>query len=368
MPDPSPPPPASHSCQGSHEPSLSAVPHAGGVGSDLAAALEPVLLATCDGRLSHIQWFRSTWQSGGASTGYATYTTAEGVQIPVVVKLPVGPSEFAWTTAAAGLLESDHSHDHDHPTLRTFASGTSLGGYDLAWLVLERLPGPVLNHEMKEQAILDLLRTAARWYQLAARVKPVEEAGPPPTPDWDQLLHKAREAVRHTQGRTGTHELAEPQRWNHAIKHVQAILPMLVERWKARPINAWCHGDLHPGNAMRRGLAPPGGSPNGNGNCVLLDLALVHAGHWVEDAVYLERLYWGKPELLCGVKPVSAISKFRKELGMHPEDGEDYPMLANIRRVLMAASAPAFLHREGHPKYMHHALEIIERLLPLVSR
>jgi hypothetical protein len=343
-----------------------------GAGSELAAALEPALIAACGGRLSPIEWFRSTWQAGGASTGYAAYTLDTGERVPAVVKLPVGPGEFAWTTSAAALADADGSPPDEHPTLRPYAAGTSLGGYDLAWLVVERLPGPVLNHDMTEATILDLLRAAARWYALASRVRPLE--APPPAPDWGSLLDKARDAIHRTQGREGTHDLAEPQRWNHAVKQVQRILPTLVARWSARPINAWCHGDLHPGNAMRRAPAPgieatAGATPHGGaGPCVLLDLALVHAGHWVEDAVYLERLYWGRPELLAGVKPVSALSKFRKELGLHPAAGDDYPMLANIRRVLMAASAPAFLHREGHPRYMHHALEVIERLLPLVSR
>jgi hypothetical protein len=34
----------------------------------------------------------------------------------------------------------------------------------------------------------------------------------------------------------------------------------------------------------------------------------------------------------------------------------------------MAASVPAFLLHEGHPKYVHAALEHLERLLPLVGR
>ena len=189
--------------------------------------------------------------------------------------------------------------------------------------------------------------------------------------------------MKQSEGRHGTHSIQEAQRWNQAIKHVQHVLPRLVARWESRPINTWCHGDLHPGNAMRRpaaagGPLPPGATPGGGDGgptpadnpapCVLLDLALVHAGHWVEDAVYLERLYWGKPELLHGVKPVSALSKFRKELGLHPAPGEDSAMLASVRRVLMAASAPAYLHREGHPRYVHTALETIERLLPLVSK
>lgn len=64
--------------------------------------------------------------------------------------------------------------------------------------------------------------------------------------------------------------------------------------WESRPRDTWCHGDLHPGNAMRRDLG------NGQrGRCVLLDLAFVHPGHWVEDAVYIERQFWARPSCLA---------------------------------------------------------------------
>jgi hypothetical protein len=32
----------------------------------------------------------------------------------------------------------------------------------------------------------------------------------------------------------------------------------------------------------------------------------------------------------------------------------------------MAASVPAFLEHEGHPRYVHAALEVLEKLLPIV--
>src|SRR5690606_9772091 len=131
---------------------------------------------------------------------------------------------------------------------------------------VERLPGNTLSHDLTESAILDLLRTTARWYELAARVRPV--GAPPPAADWEAQLAKARDAVK-------TNAMEDPQLWNKAIKDVQKALPRLQERWMQRPINTWCHGDLHPGNVMRRITGP------NQGTCVLIDLALVHAGHWV---------------------------------------------------------------------------------------
>jgi len=143
------------------------------------------------------------------------------------------------------------------------------------------------------------------------------------------------------------------------------VLPHLVGLWAMRPINAWCHGDLHPGNAMRRDLVGAGGSGEGRAPCVLIDLALVHPGHWVEDAIYLERQFWGKPEGLFGIHIVSLLAKFRREAGLKT-DG-DYGLVANVRRVLMAACAPAHLAAEGNPKYLHAALETIDRVLPQVA-
>jgi hypothetical protein len=331
----------------------------GGLHSDdgLAPLLEPALLETCRGRLSKLEWFRSTWQSGGASTGYGTYTTDDGRAAPVCIKLPVGPSEYNWTTALAASEPppADESACDHLPTLRVFAAGTELGGYDLAWLVVERLPGQTLTHDLTESGIQGLLRTTARWYELASQIKPI--GAPPPPTDWEGQLAKARDALK-------VSAIDEPQHWNKAIKDVQKALPRLLERWECRPINSWCHGDLHPGNVMRR-LSNDPATP---APCVLIDLALVHAGHWVEDAVYFERLHWGRKELLHGIKPVNALAKIRKELGLPHADGEDHGQLANIRRVLMAATTPAFLHREGHPKYVKTALEKLETLLPLVAR
>ncbi|HVZ93050.1 MAG TPA: phosphotransferase, partial [Phycisphaerales bacterium] len=124
----------------------------------------------------------------------------------------------------------------------------------------------------------------------------------------------------------------------------------------------WCHGDLHPGNLMRRDGASAWG-PEGN---VLLDFAETHPGHWVEDAVYLERIYWGRPQALNGVKPVQLIAKARRAIGLDAND--DYATLANVRRVLMAATSPAFMHHEGRRPYLHAAIEVLEKTLPQVAK
>jgi hypothetical protein len=302
-----------------------------------------MLIEACDGRLSNIQWFRSAWQAGGASTGFAKFTLPDDRTVDAVVKLPVGPTEHRWTTS----LGSDGSPCTVTP--RTLASGMQVGGHDLAWLVLEKLHGQPLSAHFNLQGVQDLLSAAVDWYAHASSVRPIEPILTPK--DWAALIAKGRDVIHQ-------HGIAEEQRWNAAIRQVQRALPDLIARWEARPINTWCHGDLHPGNAMRRESEPA--------SCVLIDLALVHPGHWVEDAVYLERLFWAKPELLHGIKPVSFVAKLRRDRGL--PCGEDYSMLAHIRRTLMAASVPAFLTHEGHPKYVHAALEMLEKTLPLVSR
>ncbi len=345
---------------------------AGGA-SSLASALEPVLRKVCQDRLSPVEWFRSSWQAGGAATGFATFRVEGAEPVPVVVKLPVGPAEFRWTVALGGLPHAAEQLGDGPlvdgemcevspgyacamgPTPRVFAAGTVIGGYDLAWLVVERLHGTPVSGSMSRASVESMLRAAADWYARAARLRELDASRGVKTEDWEKLLAKARESIR-------THGMADQQHWNHLVHDVQRAVPTLLARWNARPINTWCHGDLHPGNAMLRS----GIGGQGSGGCVLIDLALVHPGHWVEDAVYLERLHWGRSEVLDGVKPVNFLARACRDAGL--STSEDYTMLANVRRVLMAATAPAFLAREGHPKYLKAAREMLERCLPLAVR
>jgi hypothetical protein len=324
-------------------------------GSSLGPALEPVLAATCEGmgrRLSPVRWFRSDWQRGGGSTGLATLSGEFG-EVEVVVKLPVGPVEHHWTVALGG-----GAGDEAGPTPRVYAAGTSLGGYDLGWLVMERLAGVPLAAGLNEQGVSDLLRAAdGMHHRAAAVVGGVGRTGragdaeawarQPREPDWEKAIGLSREVARRG-------SIPEAQKWNSTLKDVHRLLPTLTARWAARPINTWCHGDLHGGNAMRRG----------SGACVLIDLALVHPGHWIEDGLYLERVYWGRPEGLCGVNPVSTLAALRKAAGLH--NTEDYALLANTRRVMSAAAAPGLVEREGNTKYLHHAIGVIHKLLTSV--
>ncbi len=323
----------------------------GGDAHSLAASLAPALLAECGGRLSPIEWFRSTWQRGGSATGFARWTGADGTHAQVLVKLPVGPVEHRWTTRLG--REAWGSDAHLPPTPRVAASGRSIGGYDLCWLVMERLEGHPLSAEWDRGRLDDLLRATVGFQQLAAS-EPLSEPGPAP-PDWPSLLERSREACRRN-------DVPDAQRWNEALKRIGRILPRLAASWGGRTINSWCHGDLHPGNAIRRVAASDPGIRPG---CVLIDLAFVHPGHWIEDAVYLERQFWSHPERLFGVHPVSVIARLRREAGLPADD--DYGGLANVRRVLMASCVPALLEREGSARYAQAALELIHKVLPQVG-
>jgi hypothetical protein len=310
----------------------------------LAPVLAPALVEACEGRLAEIHWFKSDWQRGGAATGYARFevdTPSGRERRDVVVKLPVGPTELRFTVALSATPA---------PTPRVLAHGESVGGYDLGWMVIERLPGDPLAAEKHEDVFHELTTAAASFQKHAGEACP-DRPQPREVFDWAALTDRARQMIHDS-------DIHEKHRWKEAVKAVQKALPRLVGKWRARPITGWCHGDLHPGNAMRRGEGTPWGAPG----CVLLDLAEVHTGHWVEDAVYLERLYWAKPEALHGLKPVKMLAAARRAIGL--DNGEHAGELANVRRVLMGSIAPAFIQIEGHPKYLHAALEIVERLLP----
>jgi hypothetical protein len=337
--------------------------HASEHAGSLGPALEPALrnaIASLGGQLDPVSWFRPDWQRGGGSTGLTTHTSADGSRAQVVVKLPVGPVELRWTRAAH-TAAAELGALHDAPTPRVLASGEHLNGYDIAWIVIERLHGPLASR-FSPQDVPDMLRATARWHMLAEHADgppTTSPAQPPPRGlDYERLIEQSREVCKRSE------KIGQGQHWNAQLKAVHRCLPTLLARWNSRPLNTWCHGDLHPGNAMRR-ATESGAAPTSRGSCVLIDLALVHRGHWIEDALYLERVYWGRSHLLGNASLISTLGAARRELGL-PCAG-DYGTLANVRRVLAAAAAPALFEREGNIKYLDHALELIHRLLPQVG-
>ncbi|MEX0777088.1 MAG: phosphotransferase [Phycisphaeraceae bacterium] len=303
--------------------------------SPFGAALEPVLAGACDGRLSAITWFRTTWQRGGAATGYATFRDDHGIDQPVVVKLPVPPIERFW------LL---HLTRYSDIVPRVYAQGETLNGYDLAWVVMERLPHGPLGSAWNG-AEFDLLTQAAARFHAAAAEVPITGQAPHPERDWKAILDTARRNI------TRDHDVRNEQRWKNALKTAHKKLRDWMKIWNDRPRDQWCHGDLHLGNAMTRVPAP-------DGPALLLDFAQVHAGFWVEDAVYFEHLYWARRQKLRGRRLCSMIAHERKALGLHAEP--DWPRLASVKRALLAMSTPAMLQADGDPHHVDAALEVLE--------
>lgn len=332
----------------------------------LGESLAPHLIEQLRPHLGNLHWFRADWQRGGAATGFATWTRKDGRTVEAMVKLPVGHREWFWTRALGEVSEGEWHGDGacGLPTPRVLASGDALNGYDLAWIVVEKLAGPPMSRKRCRESIESIVATTAEFQGRCERVKRVDE--PAPGHDWHAAVKKSRDAIRRG-------DCPDEQHWSEALKKVSRHLDALVTRWGARPATAWCHGDLHPANALRRaggGSASgsgDGASSNGHGTpgrCVLIDLALVHPGHWSEDALYLERQHWGHEEFLFGVSPVDALAEQRRRLGLEVESGFD--RWANLRRALTAASAPGLIGIEGNAKYLAGSLGVLNRVLKSV--
>ncbi len=319
----------------------------------LGVALGPALRDACGDRLGEIEWFSSPWQRSGAATGRTWWRLPDGAVIPAIVKVPVGGREYLWSTrlGATDPMRWGAAENADLPVPRLLASGDDLGGHDIAWLLVERVPGEALSQHLDAESLAALFRAAADFHALAGELRPVERATPPAPEDWERQLRRAEAACR-------DNPIQRAAEWAEAVRATRAVLPRLLERWNARPIETWCHGDLHPGNAMIR----PAASESRPSRAVLIDLALVHAGHWIEDALYIERLHWGREQRLCGVDPLAALVAARRARGL-PADEHDAG-LPDVRRVLMAATSPAYLAHEGDRVYLNAALDRLQALLP----
>ncbi len=287
-------------------------------GPALGQGLESLIRSTCGDQLSSITWFRTDWQHGGAATGRAILSDDAGNETQVMVKIPVSPRELTWLRRLQG--------DPSVPVL--YESGDFLRGYDLARVVIEWFTFGPLGKKWHPEHFSRSCTSAAEFHACAQQF-PIDKS--PPREDWDDLIRRSRNAI-HTQS------ISNANQWKNALKKLSRRLDYLVEFWRNRTPLEWIHGDLHLANCMSRvGM--------NEGPVSLIDLAEVRPGHWIEDAIYLERIYWSRPSRLKDNSPVKHLARARKSLGL--DVSEDHPRLADIRRALYAATCPAFLRTEG---------------------
>ena len=304
----------------------------------LAQGLADVLIVACEGRLGQITWFKADWQRSGAATGTAKYKVNDDTYEQVVVKFPVVQRELLWTKR----LQDENDKNLVIPKL--YASGETLGGYDMAWIIIERFEHGPLGLHWFDEHISHIADAAARFHKTAS-IHPISET--PHTEDWKQLVHDSQDNLK-------INVVEHKDRWKAALKTLRGKLKDIISEWNDRPIDQWLHGDLHLANAMSRVSIE-------KGPVSLIDLAEVRPGYWIEDAIYLERQLWANPARLKAAKPIKAMALARKALGL--SNGENYQRFANIRRALLAGTALRFLKNEGHPRYLEACLNWLERSL-----
>ena len=309
----------------------------------LADMLLPHLYRACNGRLEDVHWFRADWQRGGAATGRAIWQDANDEKHDVMVKFPIKARELLW------MRRLQHSGDEMEPVVpHLHASGSSLESYDLAWIVIEWLPFGPLGKRWHTDHVTRTIEAVTRFYEEAdAFVVEKEKAR---TEDWNALCEHSCRSIKRN-------HIAEERIWLELLHRLEGSLPNMVERWRERDLDHWIHGDLHLANAMSRVAAE-------SGAVTLIDLAEVRPGHWIEDAVYLERRLWALPQRLGASRPVQRMAEARLARGLSVE--ASYEPLADIRRALMAATAPAFMRTEGHPRFLsacrNQLASVLERL------
>ena len=297
----------------------------------MARSLEPELREACDHRLGSINWVRMDWQHGGALTGTSTYREESGDEREVFIKFPVPGRELRWFRR----LQSCGSP----PIIpRLLESGESLGSHDIAWLVMERVPGMPLGAHWETN---NLRNTAAAGARLHACTDQVPIDRPKRRNNWELWLQRTRQVLV-------DNVLPEHERWLEQLNRAESHWEQIISLWRSRQPIGWVHGDLHLGNAMRRT----------DQTVCLVDLGEIRPGHWLEDALYLERMYWADPERLEAEAPLESMRSARIALGC--DNGDRIEALANARRILLAATTPTFLSTEGGRTHLEACLRVFE--------
>ncbi|MEM6756542.1 MAG: aminoglycoside phosphotransferase family protein [Planctomycetota bacterium] len=314
--------------------------HAVGSVGGLGESLGRMLVSQLSPRLGPVHAFRTEWQRGGALTGYAKWSGDGGTtSVDVVVKVPVPPCEVFWLTAlqdagveGAGLVP------------RVYASGEAVGGYDLAWVVMEKIEHGPINGPWGGAGV-DLLIEALAAFHASAEPTSATH-GKPVERNWSAMIERSRKVV-------SDGGLPEAQRWKGALKKAKKRAAQWQAAWDGRSVSGWCHGDFHAANVMSRSAAP--GGPG-----VLIDFAQTRPGHWLEDAVYYEHQHWATPDRLEGRQPCKRLAETRRAAGQ-AVDGQ-WAELAAALRAYFAIAAPQTLGRRHGEAHLAAALGVLERV------
>ena len=289
--------------------------------SQLADTLLPHLYRACEGHLKDVHWFRTDWQRGGAATGRATWQGKDGESHDVMVKFPIRARELLWTRRLQlPEMTSNRSYlictsKQPNPTI--------------CWLVIEWPIWPA-GQTLARRSCLENDRSR----------HPIPSGG-------RRVRSREGKAVPRTGTPCASIPFEDQEKSHHGggpvvlAGQAQNNLPPMVDRWRGcRPLDS-----RRSPSRQRHGRVAAA-----SGDVTLIDLAEVRPGHWVEDAVFLERRLWASPERLEATRPVHTMAKARMARGLPTE--KDCEPLADIRRALMAATTPAFMKTEGHPGFL----------------
>ena len=184
------------------------------------------------------------------------------------------------------------------PTL--YATGESLGGMALRWLVTEHVPYRFID-QPKHDALWEQLSMAAARFQAAA-TKVTEPFAYPLDPEtWREFLAYGIRANAPPAAKVLLDRIEEDWEW------LEAACPAAVN-----------FGDLHFGNALCRGMNP---TPE---QVVLID-PLPRQGPWAFDPAYCQTV-----SATADVHMVPRVAKYREAMGLpvgRPEDLERITVL-----------------------------------------
>lgn len=244
---------------------------------------------------------------GAAASGGTNAQSGES-SVPVLVKLNCTPFERFWLEALSD------PNDPAAVVPRLFASGERLGGEEVPWLVIERLPYKLNDfpHAVKWDMAAEAI---ARFHAAAARVRLPDPAPEPP--------------VVARMGVAGMRNLVESGLRVGAPPAAQRLLERLDADWEwlertcPEAINS---SDPHPGNLVCR--TPP---PARAQTCVIDPL--VRIAPWPYDAAYLQANV-GDPD----ARMVERTMLWRERLGLPAGAPADVDRAATLLRGWLSAS------------------------------